>query len=350
MLKRFRNKLKSLSDQDFLDKLIHHDLYSRKYYTAIEQEARTRFFSNRHFNGENDKYIHPATLRPTATTRRNVVTGVVMAVAAAALAFVLLYSLNTSHLPYLHTTSANGSSSAVSTPSGPSPAGKKITAVANDDASKEKVIDQPNPSRNKPLQWEASYRPLFVASEKQTIPVATIVIAEETEPATIDENQQLAQNTQPETEPAVPEKTATETAPPPKQEITNPEPKAEKVLPVVDEMPKAEPTSVSAKEPVSDYSNVSKLSVPLLRQFIPFINDWAYQQTQQPGIKDYYIENNSLVNLVLTREYSDSLVVFQQQKATQMMNRYYSALKTALGEDFPHVQIEIKFLKYNTDL
>jgi|LSQX01.2.fsa_nt_gb hypothetical protein len=350
MLKRFRNKLKSLSDQDFLDKLIHHDVYPRKYYAAIEQEARTRFFSNRHFNGENDKYIHPATFRPTAIKRRNVVTGAAMVVAAAALAFVLLYSLNTSHLPYLHTTSASRTSSAVSTPSDPSPTGKKIIAVANDDANKEKVIDQPKASRDKPLQWESSYRPLFVTFEKQTIPVATIAIAEETKPTTIDDNQQLAQNRQPEPEPAVPEKTATETTLPPKQEITKPEPKPKKVLPVADETPKAEPAAATAKEPVSDYSNVSQLSVPLLRQFIPFINDWAYQQTQQPGIKDYYVENNSLVNLVLTREYSDSLAVFQQQRATQMMNRYYSALKAKLGEDFPRVQIEIKFLKYNTDL
>ncbi len=378
MLKRFRNKLKTLSDQDFLDKLIHHDIYPRKYYPVIEQEARSRFFSNRHFNGENDNYIHPNTLRPTAT-RKNIVTGTVMIVAAAVLVFVLLYSLSTNHLPYLHTTSASRAGSTIKPPADPSPANQSIIAVANEDADNENISTQPetvnpdksdqivhdqnsasseptvaspveNPKRNKYLQWEASYRPIYVTPEKQVVPVETPLEAEETTPAPIEDNQQLAQNTQPEVEPAVPEKLVTETTAPAKQEIASPEkPILEKEIPVA-EKPNSEPTVVTNKEPLSDYSNVSQLSVPMLRKFIPFINDWAYQQTQMPGIKDYYVENNSLVNLVLTREYSDSLAAFQHQKAPQMMNSYFSALKAKLGEDFPHVQIEIKFLKYNADL
>jgi hypothetical protein len=369
MLRRFRNKLKTLSDQDFINRLIHHDVYPRKYFPAMEQEARNRFFTNRHFNGDNDEYVHPDTYQPTLANRGKIVAGTVMIVVLAALTFVLFFTLRNNDPSPIRTTSVDHTSTPVYTPADPSPE-KSTVAVTTADATKtdktpevsenkdkpdQKIIAEkpaisakavssvtPEPNQQKYLQWESSYRPLYVIPEKQVNPIATAK-AEENTPDPIDDNELLAQNEQPETELAIPEKAITELPVEPKQEITKPEPKPE-------EKPKTEPATVAAKEPISDYSNVSQLTVPQLRQFIPFINDWAYQQTQQPGIKDYYVENNSLVNLVLTREYSDSLAAFQQQKASQMMNRYYAALKTALGEEFPQVRINIKFVKYNTDL
>jgi hypothetical protein len=369
MLRRFRNKLKTLSDQDFLDRLIHHDVYPCKYFPAMEKEARNRFFTNRHFNGDNDEYVHPDTYQPTLVNRGKIVAGSVMIVVLAALTFVLLFTLRHNDLSSVRTTSTERTGTSVNTPAGPSPdkstvaitaadavkADKTPTVSENKDKPNQEIIAEkpaisakavpsatPEPTHQKQLQWESSYRPLYVIPEKQVQLVATAEVEDNT-PDPIDDHELLAQNEQPETELAIPEKAETEAPAEPKQEITKPEPKPE-------EKPKTEPAAVAAKEPISDYSNVSQLTVPLLRQFIPFINDWAYQQTQQPGIKDYYVENNSLVNLVLTREYSDSLAAFQQQKAAQLMNRYYAALKTALGEEFPQVRINIKFVKYNTDL
>jgi hypothetical protein len=380
MLRRFRNKLKTLSDQDFLDKLIHHDVYPHKYYAAMEQEARNRFFSNRYFNGEDDEYINPDSFQPTLATRRNIVAGTVMLLAVAVLSFVLLYLLNFNDFSSIRAVFVDRADKSLNTSAKPSPdkntiattattAGdkanesNKITAPSNNKNNPDQIIDKESATttdavpevitvakQKKYLEWEASYRPLYVIPEKQVISVATAADVEENTPASAENNQLLAQNMQQEIEKAASEKTVTETAATPKQEIIKPEPAPETKVAVAEETPKTEPAAVAIKEPISDYSNVSQLTVPQLRKFIPFINDWAYQQTQRPGIKDYYIENNSLVNLVLTRDYSDSLAAFQQQKPSQMLNRYYGALKTVLGEDFPRVRIEIKFLKYNADL
>ncbi|NCA83965.1 MAG: hypothetical protein EOM83_00145 [Clostridia bacterium] len=375
MLRRFRNKLKTLSDQDFLDRLTHHDVYPRKYFAAMEQEARSRFFSNRHFNGENDEYVHPDTLQPTLTTRRNIVTGTIMIVGAAALTIVLLFALRTTDLSSLTTATTNRTNTSINKPASPSPDKNTIAAIdddaetntaselANTDLSDQPFSDEksaasadavsPTPaviSHKKYLTWEASYRPLYVIPEKKVVPAATAAETEAIIPDEIRDNQLLAQNSEPETESAAAIEAAPKVADQPKEEFAKPEPKLEKDIPVAEEKPNTADNPATAKEPISDYSTVSQLSVPLLRKFIPFINDWAYKQTLQPGIKDYYVENNSLVHLVLTREYSDSVAAFQQQKAAQMMTRYYSALKTSLGEDFPRVPIEIKFVKYNTDL
>jgi hypothetical protein len=375
MLRRFRNKLKTLSDQDFLDRLTHHDVYPRKYFAAIEQEARSRFFSNRHFNGESDEYVHPDTIQSSVATRRSIVAGTLMIVGMVAITFLLLFVLRTTDLSSLTTATTNRTNTSINKPATPSPDQNTIAAIDDDDAEMNTASELANTdftnqqfsdeksavsadavspapaaiSHKKYLTWEASYRPLYLIPEKKVVPAATAE-TEASIPDEIRDNQLLAQNSEPETEPAATVETTPKVADLPKRAINKQELLQEKPVPGTIEQPAATSTPAATKEPISDYRTVSQLSVPLLRKFIPFINDWAYKQTLQPGIKDYYVENNSLVHLVLTREYSDSVAAFQQQKAPQMMTRYYSALKTALGDDFPRVPIEIKFVKYNTDL
>jgi len=99
-----------------------------------------------------------------------------------------------------------------------------------------------------------------------------------------------------------------------------------------------------------DITNAQMLSNTLLREYIPFLNDWAFKQTQQQEISDYYVENNSLVNFKITKMYSDSIPVFKDEKLQMLMNNYWESLDVVLGSDFPRIAIAIKFIRFDDDL
>lgn len=382
----FKNKIRSADDNEFLQFWRNKDNYPQKLIYLIEQEARNRFFSNKDFNGEDDQYVHPVIMSQQKIKQRKRLINSSLALSVLLLVsgvFLLLPSsfYNTFSYPDVPVQIAqwfNGIRFV------PDPA--EVQPVAMMEEDKEENAVEVLPDDNKTSAPDAAPGKAVKKDIEKDIKPTVI-------PS--DKPVKLSDSKAPDTKSEGAAKPADAHAMQPKKNVTNPpsdieatKAKAKTTTPAevesgkistivttqgtsvestptpVAEQPKVVEATVSKPEPkvepsvpktatpgnVEDITNAQMLSNTLLREYIPFLNDWAFKQTQLPEISDYYVENNSLVNFKITKMYSDSIPAFKNEKLQMLMKNYWKNLDAELGTDFPRIAIAIKFIRFDDDL
>jgi hypothetical protein len=385
----FKNKIRSADDNEFLNYWRNKDKYPQKLIYYIEQEARNRFFSNKDFNGDDDQYVHPVILSQLKTKRRKRLINSSLALSILLLISGLFYFLPSSF--YNNLTYPDFPLQIAQWFDGmqltPEPASNGAVAMVNkekeENANNQLVSETKTPATDEAALSDANKEAVEKPKESNLKPVDqpltntdSKVVAAKTE-AVVDESTVKAKDTKNSVENGMTNNAATKKSTQPTTtaesatgkianlEVAAETPEVKSPAPVT-EQPKAADDSGVTKNPepevepvllktnlpneAEDITNAQMLSNALLREYIPFLNDWAFKQTQQKEISDYYVENNSLVNFKITKMYSDSIPAFKDKKLQLLMKNYWESLDATLGPDFPRIAIAIKFLRFDDEL
>lgn len=347
MIWSFKNKLRSLNEDEFIEYLQNKDEYPKKHRPYIAQEARNRYFSNKHFNGDDDQYINPKSqfLRRIRRKKRIKNTSAVLSLLIVATALFFIIQTNPRIGDQFVTIFQSQNKTKENTPLKNN---APIVIAKNDEALK----PQGDKQKKTPIKTEETAadktaikpksKQLEISKTKEQLPSES-----ETD---IKKETQKNNSTVPSPPPPIKEQDQKKpTATPVKSEPTAQANEGNTSMANKNEIEK-NPEIKPKKEPINNLHDASELSTTRLREFIPFLNDWAYQQTNLPGIADYYVENNSIVNFKLTAEYADSIGPFQQHKSKQFIEKYRKDLSTKLGNSFPKIDIKIRFVDSETDL
>jgi hypothetical protein len=385
----FKNKIRSADDNEFLNYWRNKDKYPQKLIYYIEQEARNRFFSNKDFNGDDDIYVHPVILSQLKNNRRKRLLKISLTLSVLLLISGLFYFLPSSFYsnftypvipvqiaqwfdgmqlkPDPATNNAVAMVEKEKDENTKTPLATESKTPVTDEAAVtdaiEDIVEKPKQADLQPVGQPGKNTDSKVAGDKpEALANASTVKKKDTKNSVANRG----------TISAAPKKVTEPTTTPESETgiIANPDistetPEVNPPTPVTDQPkvaddagtttkpePKVEPVALKTDLPQDseDITNAQMLSNTLLREYIPFLNDWAFKQTQQQEISDYYVENNSLVNFKITKMYSDSIPVFKDEKLQMLMNNYWESLDVVLGSDFPRIAIAIKFIRFDDDL
>jgi hypothetical protein len=385
----FKNKLKSLDDIEFLNYFRNRDGYSHKLVRMIEQEARNRYFSNKEFNGQDDEYMHPVLEsqrkeRIHNTIRKSTVSFALVFVMAAA-----FYFIPVDYFPKITYSNVAGQIAQWYGQLGGKPSGTVAVTASDDDRKNQEIhVSDIEDREAKPVEKKIHKTEVEKSTngemDKKTVvdekPASTAVttlkskpqpdiekpveikkdvITHSPVPEPFDKNEQtktIVENSpEKKIEPSVAqEKTQEQTAvqPPFDSELALSKDSATALMEkkttekdIVRSPDQNEPHQIS-----NEITSAQMLSTSQLRLYIPFLNDWAFKQTRQADITDYFVESNSIVSFKISKEQSAFIETFKDPKTQLLMQSYWKNLDAELGSDFPRIAIEIKFLRFDDDL